>query len=71
VAADDQGAHGAAGLVGRETDQALFEVAGNGLRVARASSRSSCANWACGSSRIGSPRCESFVVFWYLTDVSG
>jgi hypothetical protein len=31
VAADDEGAHGAAGFVGRQADQALFEVAGHGV----------------------------------------
>jgi hypothetical protein len=39
VAADDQGAHRAAGIVGRQTDQGLLEVAGDGVRVARAGVR--------------------------------
>ena len=34
VAAEDEGAHRTAGFVGRETDQALFEVAGDGVGVA-------------------------------------
>ena len=35
MAADDEGAHRVTGFVGGQTDQALFEVTGDGVRVVR------------------------------------